>query len=290
MNMINFMKYKWIYFLISSAVIVPGLISLLVFGLKPSIDFTGGSRWELGFENDVKVEELGKILNEEKVEVSSIVTTGTKRYLIRMKFIDEKQRTVLKEKVEKNFGKVTEIRFETIGPVLGRELLVKTVAALVLAALLILAYIAWQFKNWSFGISATLATLHDSLVILGSFSLLGRFFGFEVDVLFVTALLTILSFSVHDTIVVYDRIRESLKRFPGTPFETLVNKAISETLVRSLNNSITVIFMLISLVVLGGDTIRQFAIALLIGTISGTYSSIFTAAPILAVWKNRLKK
>ena len=166
----------------------------------------------------------------------------------------------------------------------------KTVTALVLAALLILAYIAWQFKNWSFGISATLATLHDSLVILGSFSLLGHFFGFEIDILFVTALLTILSFSVHDTIVVYDRIRESLKRFPGTPFETLVNKAISETLVRSLNNSLTVIFMLISLVVLGGDTIRQFAIALLIGTVSGTYSSIFTAAPILAVWKNRLKK
>ena len=288
--MINFMKYKWVYFLISSAVIVPGLISLLVFGLKPSIDFTGGSRWELGFEKDIKVEELGRILNEEKVEVSSAVTTGAKRYLIKMKFIDEKQRISLKDRVEKNFGKVTELRFETIGPVLGRELLVKTVTALVLAALLILAYIAWQFKNWSFGISATLATLHDSLVILGSFSLLGRFFSFEVDILFVTALLTILSFSVHDTIVVYDRIRESLKRFPETPFETLVNKAISETLVRSLNNSLTVIFMLISLVVLGGDTIRQFAIALLIGTISGTYSSIFTAAPILAVWKNRLKK
>ena len=288
--MINFMKYKWVYFLISSAVIVPGLISLLVFGLKPSIDFTGGSRWELGFEKDIKVEELGRILDEEKVEVSSAVTTGAKRYLIKMKFIDEKQRISLKDRVEKNFGKVTELRFETIGPVLGRELLVKTVTALVLAALLILAYIAWQFKNWSFGISATLATLHDSLVILGSFSLLGRFFSFEVDILFVTALLTILSFSVHDTIVVYDRIRESLKRFPETPFETLVNKAISETLVRSLNNSLTVIFMLISLVVLGGDTIRQFAIALLIGTISGTYSSIFTAAPILAVWKNRLKK
>ena len=284
------MKYKWIYLLISSVVIVPGLISLLVFGLKPSIDFTGGSRWELSFEKDVKVEDLRGVLNEEKVEVSSVVTTGAKRYLIKMKFIEEKQRVTLKEKIEKNFGKVTELRFETIGPVLGRELLAKTATALVLAALLILAYIAWQFKNWSFGISATIATLHDSLVILGSFSLLGRFFGFEVDTLFVTALLTILSFSVHDTIVVYDRIRESLKRFPGTPFETLVNKAISETLVRSLNNSITVIFMLISLVVLGGDTIRQFAIALLIGTVSGTYSSIFTAAPILAVWKNRLKK
>ena len=284
------MKYKWIYLLISSAVIVPGLISLLVFGLKPSIDFTGGSRWELSFEKDVKVEDLRGVLNEEKVEVSSVVTTGAKRYLIKMKFIDEKERVALKAKVAKNFGKVTELRFETIGPVLGRELLAKTATALVLAALLILAYIAWQFKNWSFGISATIATLHDSLVILGSFSLLGRFFGFEVDTLFVTALLTILSFSVHDTIVVYDRIRESLKRFPGTPFETLVNKAISETLVRSLNNSITVIFMLISLVVLGGDTIRQFAIALLIGTVSGTYSSIFTAAPILAVWKNRLKK
>ena len=288
--MINFMKYKWLYFLISLTVIVPGVISLFLFGLRPALDFTGGSRWELAFEKEVRTQDLAKVLSSESVEVSSVVVSGPKKLLAKTKFIDEGKKVALKVRIEKELGSFTEARFETVGPILGQELLVKTVTGLILATLLILAYIAWQFKNWSFGVSATLATFHDSLVILGSFSLLGHFFGFEVDVLFVTALLTILSFSVHDTIVVYDRIRESVKRFPAAPFTVLVNKAITETLVRSLNNSLAVIFMLVALVVLGGETIHGFAIALLIGTVSGTYSSIFTAAPLLVLWKSRPKK
>lgn len=287
--MINFMKYKWIYFGLSLLVIVPGIVSLFTSGLKLSIDFTGGSRWELQFEKSVGLDSVKKIMVDGKVDVSSIVSTGPNRYLVKSKFIEEKIRAEVKGRLEKDFGGVNEIRFEAIGPILGQELLVKTLTALVLSALLILGYIAWQFKNLAFGICATVATLHDTLVILGSFSLLGRFLGFEVDVLFVTALLTILSFSVHDTIVVYDRIRESLKRFPGTSLETLINKAVSETLVRSINNSLVVIFMLVSLVLLGGSTIHEFAAALLIGTISGTYSSIFTAAPLLALWKGKVK-
>ncbi|MGB9613597.1 MAG: protein translocase subunit SecF, partial [Candidatus Margulisiibacteriota bacterium] len=158
------------------------------------------------------------------------------------------------------------------------------------AAGFILLYVAWRFKDKKFGICAILAMFHDSLVLLGSFSLLGHFFGVEVDTLFVTAMLTILSFSVHDTVVVYDRIRESQKNLPHLPFEQLVNKAVTETLVRSLNNSLTIIFMLVALFLLGGETIRWFVAALLIGTISGTYSSPFTAAPLLVIWEQLKSK
>jgi preprotein translocase subunit SecF len=147
-----------------------------------------------------------------------------------------------------------------------------------------LAYVAWQFKEKKFGVCAILAMFHDTLILLGSFSLLGHFLKVEVDTLFVTAVLTILSFSVHDTVVVYDRIRESMKVHPDVPFDKLVNKAITETLARSLNNSLTIIFMLVALLLLGGTTIRWFVAALLIGTVAGTYSSTFTAAPLLVVW------
>ena len=202
----------------------------------------------------------------------------------------EEKKNEINGKIGKEFGKISQLRFEAVGPLLGAELLTKTLIALILSTLLILFYITWQFKNVAFGVCATVATLHDALVLLGSFSFLSRFFNFEADVLFVTALLTVLSFSVHDTIVTYDRIRESTQKFPNASFDSLINKAMNETLVRSLNNSLTVIFMLVALVVLGGETIRQFAVALLIGTITGTYSSLFTAAPLLSVWVSRAKK
>jgi len=183
-----------------------------------------------------------------------------------------------------------EVRFETVGPILGKELIRKTVVAIILAAGFIMIYVAKQFKDLMFGTCAILAMLHDALVMLGTFSFLGHFFGVEVDTLFVTSVLTILSFSVHDTVVVYDRIRESQKKFPKANFVDLVDKAVTETLSRSINNSMTIIFMLISLWLLGGSTIRWFAFALLIGTISGTYSSTFTAAPLLVVWNGFQKK
>jgi preprotein translocase subunit SecF len=176
-----------------------------------------------------------------------------------------------------------------VGPTLGKELVIKTLTGVSIAAVLLLFYIAWRFKDRMYGVSAILAMLHDSLVILGIFSLLGHFVGVEVDSLFVTALLTILSFSVHDTIVVYDRIRESIRKYPKESFTTLVNKAVNDTLVRSINNSLTIIFMLLALFLLGGESIRWFVFALLIGTISGTYSSPFVAAPLLVVWQEKFK-
>ncbi len=183
----------------------------------------------------------------------------------------------------------TELKFETVGPSIGPELIKKTIYALLIGTVLILFWVAKQFKSIKFGISATLATIHDSLILIGGFSLLGHFFGVQVDFLFVTAVLTILSFSVHDTIVVYDRIREKQKKEGGT-LKDIANSALTETMVRSLNNSFTIIFMLLALVLMGGDTIKWFAVALLIGTISGTYSSPFVAVPILVTWEELEKR
>jgi preprotein translocase subunit SecF len=182
-----------------------------------------------------------------------------------------------------------ELRFETVGPSIGPELVKKTVYAIVIAAGVILIWVAYQFKNFKFGVSAILAMFHDSFILIGTFSVLGRFFNAEIDFLFVTALLTTLSFSVHDTIVVFDRIRE----IGGKNIENLEevgNQALTETMVRSLNNSFTIAFMLVALVLLGGSTIRWFAVALLVGTILGTYSSPFVAVPLLVSWDGLLDR
>lgn len=284
----NFMRFKWLYFLLSALVLIPGIISLILFGLRPSIDFTGGSLLELKFTNHqspITGHQLQEAIEEAGFQVSSVQESGEKTYLFRLAPITKDEASTIKAALAEKFEEIPEeLRFETVGPILGRELLQKTVIAIILAAGFILGYVAYSFKDPKFGICAILAMFHDSLVLLGSFSLLGHFLGVEVDTLFVTAVLTILSFSVHDTVVVYDRIRESQKKFPGTSFVDLVNKAITETLSRSLNNSLTIIFMLVALLLLGGTTIKWFVVALLIGTISGTYSSTFTAAPLLVVW------
>lgn len=294
--MINFMRFRWLYFLISTLVILPGLVSIALWGLKLSIDFTGGTVLELRLNPDIGVEQITdvkKSIDEKGYPLNSIQSSGEQTYLFRLKTISRDDAAVIKETIaEKIGGEVDELRFETVGPILGRELVVKTLIAIGLAAVFILGYVAWAFKEPRFGICAILAMFHDSLVLLGSFSLLGHFFGAEVDTLFVTALLTVLSFSVHDTVVVYDRIRESQRKLGGIAFTDLANKAVTETLSRSLNNSLTIIFMLLTLLLLGGETIKWFAAALLIGTISGTYSSPFTAVPLLTVWekiRNRKK-
>jgi len=283
----NWMRFKWLYFLISTLIIIPGIYSLIRWGLRPSIDFAGGTLLEYKISQQLekgKLEEVVKKVPE--IELYSLQQTSQNTYLFRLAPLDKTKAEEIKNKIEKEFNVgVEEVRFETTGPVLGGELLRKTVIGILLAAGFILLYVAWRFKDKKFGICAILAMFHDSLVLLGTFSLLGHFLGVEVDTLFVTAVLTILSFSVHDTVVVYDRIRESQKNLPNVSFEQLVNKAVTETLVRSLNNSLTIIFMLLALLLMGGETIRWFVAALLIGTISGTYSSTFTAAPLLVIWE-----
>lgn len=288
----NFMRFKWLYFLLSALVLVPGIISLILFGLRPSIDFTGGSLLELRFKENYQLPiNYQKTIEEKGFEVYSIQSSGEKQFLIRMKPINKDDASTIKAALADKFEEMPEeIRFETVGPILGQELLIKTLVAILLAAGSILGYVAWAFKKLKFGACAIIAMFHDTFVMLGIFSLLGHFLGAEIDTLFVTAMLTILSFSVHDTVVVYDRIRESQKRFPGEKFVNLVNKSIAETLIRSVNNSMTIIFMLLALYLLGGETIKWFIFALLIGTISGTYSSTFTAAPLLVVWDQLEKR
>lgn len=288
----RWMKFKWLYFLISASVIIPGTISLVRFGLKPSIDFIGGTILELQFQKkSVSADDFKKVFEENKFEYNSLQLAKEGSFILRLKPITKEEVAKMESVLAEKFGEVPkEIRFETVGPTLGQELLVKTVTGIVLASIFILVYVAWRFKNAKFGVCAILAMFHDTLVLLGTFSLLGHFSGVEVDTLYVTAVLTILSFSVHDTVVVYDRIRESQKLFPKVSLEDLVDKAVTETLSRSLNNSLTIIFMLIALWLLGGETIRWFSVALLIGTISGTYSSTFTAAPLLVVWDKLTRK
>jgi len=273
MQTINFMKHKLLYLAISSLVIVPGIISLFVWGLKPAIDFTGGSLWEIRFNEQVSLSELG----------DNFQNSGDNQFLVRLKPTSEAEKNKMGEELERKFGKFEEIRFETVGPTLGKELLVKTLIAVLLAAGAILSYVGWRFKNKMYGLCAIIAMFHDTLVLIGTFSLLGHFFGVEVDTLFVTAVLTTLSFSVHDTVVVYDRIRESALHNKRGGMEFLANKAVTETMIRSLNNSLTILFMLTALVVLGGVTVKWFAAALLIGAIAGTYSSPFVAVPLLVV-------
>ncbi|OGV93035.1 protein-export membrane protein SecF [Microgenomates group bacterium RIFCSPLOWO2_01_FULL_47_10] len=284
--MINFMKLKYLYFAISLAFIVPGIISLGLYGFKSSIDFTGGSLLEIELKQTKPTPaEITQTL-ETQAELVSVTPAEGQRFVLKFKPLDRQQALTIKEVLTKKYGEVTEIRFETVGPTIGRELLRKTLTAIVIAAIAILIFVMKQFNQFKYGVCAVLAMFHDTIILLGAFSLLGHFYGVEVDTLFVTAVLTILSFSVHDTIVVYDRIRESLKTNHKAGFTDIVNKAVNETLARSINNSMTIIFMLLALWLLGGESIRWFVFALLIGTITGTYSSTFVAAPLLILWED----
>lgn len=287
--MLNFMKLRKLYFAISLFVILPGVFGLVRFGLKPSIDFTGGTELELRLqpksaESSVTAKEVKETIGS-VVEVKEIEEKKGNVVVVRANEISTSQRLNIIQNLQKSYATVTELRYETIGPVLGRELLQKTIAAIVISATGITLYVAYRFREWRYGVCAVLAMFHDSLVLFGVFSLLGHFAGVQVDVLFVTAVLTVLSFSVHDTIVVYDRIRELRKKHSAMAYEDTLNLAVTETMSRSINNSMTIIFMLSALWLLGGETIRWFVFALLIGTITGTYSSTFTAVPLLSLWQ-----
>jgi preprotein translocase subunit SecF len=288
--MIGWMRYRVLYFAVSALVIGAGVFSLVRWGMKLGVDFTGGAIIEYRLEKQISTEVATNGIEQKGISVTSIQKTEGDNFLVKTPPVDASQKEIIKKALEEaTDGQIQELRFENVGPSIGPELIRKTIYAIAIAASAILLWVAYQFKSFKFGVSAVLAMFHDSLVLIGTFSLLGHFKGAEVDFLFVTALLTALSFSVHDTIVVYDRIRESQKHF-GTDIRALADKAVGETMVRSLNNSFTIIFMLSALLLLGGSSIKWFAVALLIGTISGTYSSPFVAVPILVTWDELQKK
>lgn len=286
----NWMRYRLVYLAISLVVIGIGIFSLVKWGLRLGVDFTGGSNLEYEFSQSISTEDATKEIENLGISVTSVQSTGENTYLFKLPYIsqddEENISNKLKEKIKTD---ITLLRFENVGPAIGPELIKKTICAIVISAGMILLWVAYQFKSIKFGTSAILAMFHDSLVLIGSFALLGHFWKAEIDFLFVTAMLTILSFSVHDTIVVYDRVRETQRKVGGN-LKDLANKALTQTMVRSLNNSFTIIFMLTALILLGGTTVKWFAVALFVGTVSGTYSSPFVAVPLLVAWDEIEKK
>ena len=242
------------------------------------------------FEPMVNREKLTQIIQKQEVEVIQVDNRSKDSFFIRLQAIDENKEVRLRAAIQKELNtKIEVLRSETVGPVIGAETLRKTAIAAAIAIVGILLYVAYAFRNFNFALAAIVALFHDVLVVVGMYSVLSHFFGAELDTLFVTALLTTMSFSVHDTIVVFDQIRDYRKRYGVGNIEEFANKALTDTMVRSLNNSFTIIFMLLALVLLGGTTIRFFAATLLIGTITGTYSSPFVATPIV-VWLEKMRK
>jgi preprotein translocase subunit SecF len=295
----NFVKHKNIFFIISGILILPGLLSLVTKGLKLGIDFTGGTLMEIKSDkfNATKKSEIQELIKKQGVEVSSTQQSGTNAFIIRSKEFNQAKNNQVMAELNKKYEKVEESRFETVGPTIGSELTRNAILALIVSSTFIVLFIAYSFRSvpkpassLRFGITAVAALLHDALFILGVFSILGWTLNVEVDSLFVTALLTVIGFSVHDTIVVYDRIRENLIKVKAPTFDDTVNLSIWETLARSINTSTTVIVVLLALLLFGGESIRWFVFALLIGIVSGTYSSIFNAAQLLVLWQERSDK
>lgn len=298
--MLNIVGKRYWYFALSLLVIVPGLIAMALHWsqtgqpFRLAIDFTGGTTLELKFNKPQPFQtdqveaifgQLGLSPNDVHVQPS-----GTDTLIIRTKEIDNETKVKAEAGLREKFGDFTEQRADTVGPAVGAEVTTSATWAVFAAATMILLYITIAFRRlpmpFRYGVCAIIAMIHDVLVVVGTASIFGLLFGWEVDALFLTALLTVIGFSVHDTIVVFDRIRENLQRLRGLKFEEVVNHSIIQTLDRSINTQLTVLFTLAALILFGGLTTRQFILTLFIGIVSGSYSSIFNASPLLVVWEN----
>jgi preprotein translocase subunit SecF len=295
--MYNIIQKRNIFFSFSGLLIAASLVFIFMGGLKLGIDFTGGALLQVEFAGQRPaasvVQENLATLDIGTVQVQN---AGEKGLILKMKTITNDQRISVIENLQ-YLGSVQEKTFDTIGPIIGQELKQKAVYANILVLIGIIIYLAWAFRkissyrvsSWLFGLNAVIALTHDILITTGLFAVLGYFFKIEIDSLFVTALLTILGFSVHDTIVVFDRIREGIKRDFSSSFETIINRSINETMIRSLNTTMTTLLVLVALFLFGGESVKYFILALIFGITIGTYSSIFIASPLLLVW-NRFKK
>jgi len=283
-----------LWFTISVIAIIPGLISLILFGLKQGIDFTGGTQILLRFDQPVNTERVSEVLDGQGYDSAAVQTVqvdGGNGIQIRMPELGEgsTEKADLYSAIQAEIGTFTELEISTIGASVGNAIRDRAFLAVGFASVGVLLFIGWAFRNtqnpWLYGTCAIVAMLHDVLLVVGIFSILGVVADVEIDALFVTALLTIIGFSVHDTIVVFDRIRENLARHAAPTFEGVVDYSLAQTLVRSLNTSLTVVLTLLALYLFGGSSTRNFVLALLIGVVSGTYSSIFNASQLLVAWE-----
>ncbi|NUM25331.1 MAG: protein translocase subunit SecF [Candidatus Buchananbacteria bacterium] len=315
----NFMiiKYRKIWFFLSGTAVLASILAFAIVGLKWGIDFTGGSLVEVEFSvtrpsNDA----VNQVLTSVGIDNATIQPVEDTKMVMRFKEIDEathqKLLTALEDKFKPELNlegaaeagivvdtknAVQETRFDSIGPSLGQELKEKTVWAIIIALIAIISYVAWAFRkvskpiaSWKYGLIAILALFHDIIITIGVFTLLGKFYGLEVNAPFVAALLTILGYSVNDTIVVFDRTRENLVRRIGENFAQIVQESLNEVIVRSINASFTVLIVLFAILLIGGSTLRDFTLALIIGVAVGSYSSIFLASPLLVVWEKWMSK
>ena len=296
--MINILGKRYYFFGLSLLIIVPGLIllgSMAATGKLPlAIDFTGGSLLEIRFANATPTDtEIISLYNKLGVEDVKVQTTGTGSYVIRSSVLEDSLRATIADELGKEYNTdVTVLRFESVGPTIGREVTSRAAQAVAVAALIVTIYMTFAFRGVPhairYGICAIIAMFHDVCIVLSLTAIGSTLWGWQIDSLFLTALLTVIGFSVQDKVVVFDRIRENTGIYRRLSFETLVNHSIVQTLGRSLNTQLmTVEFMLLALALFGGVTLREFAMILLVGLFSGTYSSIFIAAPILVVWEAR---
>ncbi len=294
--MINVIGHRYVNLIFSGLLFVLAIVALVVFGLKPGNDFRGGSLLEARFTGtELNTDEVKNSLASLNFGILSTQKTDENGVLIKLRFLTEEEHQQvlgrLRTDFEKDANQVLEVRFETIGPVVSQELRIRSLYAIIIVVVGIVIYIAYSFRrisqpvnSWKYGVVAVCALLHDVTITAGIFALFGRYAGVEVDIPFVVALLTILGYSVNDTIVVFDRIRENLIRRSANNFSESVNIAVNETFSRSINTGLATMFTLGALFFFGGESIKYFVLTLLVGIFLGTYSSIFVASPLLVEW------
>ncbi|HET7700827.1 MAG TPA: protein translocase subunit SecF [Candidatus Limnocylindria bacterium] len=289
--MIHFVERKTLYFVLSGLLIVPGLVFLALGGLKPGIEFKGGTLLDIRFDSPPAVSEVHEVMGGLGHDEAIVQVAEGGRVEVRTFAMSPDEVTKTQDTLRARYGaNMKDVSSSVVSPSFSGELIENAVKSIALASVVIVLLIAFAFRNfgWAafrYGIAAIIALLHDAAFVLGLFAILGYFFNVEIDSLFVTAVLTIIGFSVHDTIVVFDRIRENLRLNPGEALNPVINFSIMQTMTRSVITSLTVVFTLLALFLFGGFSIRNFALALLVGIISGTYSSIFNASQIVSLWQ-----
>ena len=292
--MLNIIRRRYWYFGISLLFMIPGILAVTMWGVPLAIDFTGGSQLEIKIEGDINLStsRIANVLNDNGFSDNVVQIADNTVVIIRTKTMNDVSKGLVITALEDELGLAVELlSFENVGPVIGREVAGRAVQAVAIATVGILAYITYAFRgvknSFRYGLCAIAALLHDATIVVGFTAIFGKYFGWEVDALFLTALLTVIGFSVHDSIVVFDRIRENLNRYRRADYEAVVNLSVVQTLDRSINTQLTALFTLFALALFGGDSIFHFVITMMIGLFSGTYSSLFNAAPILVVWEKR---
>lgn len=290
--MFRIIRIRKVWYIVSGALIALSIASLLIFGLRTGIDYSGGTIITYETSNSNAIQIIEAKIKEMSINSYQIKPSGNDQIVVKTINLDTNQHSALTQSIQKEISDIQEIKYDSIGPSVGKDLRNKSIIAITIASFAIIIFIAFAFrkvpkplKSWKFGFLAVIALLHDLLITTGMVALLGHFFVWmEVDALFITALLTVMGFSVHDTIVIYDRLRENFIKNPHKSIERVAEESVNQTLARSINTSLTTIIVLTALLLLGGITIRHFILVLIIGILIGTYSSIFVAAPLLVSW------